>query len=833
MSSGMTDDQWQKLKTIFNDALERKESERIRFIEQACGNDPELKKEALSLLESYSTTGILDNPPNNLVSSVLSQHTSVEKNGEKIGPYKIIKTLGIGGMGNVYLAERSDGHFEQKVALKLLRTGMISKNQTRRFLAERQILAKLHHENIARLYDGGVTEAGQPWFAMEYVEGKPINEYCDSKQLRLSQRLDLFIKVCESVQYAHQKLVVHRDLKPSNILVTQEGTVKLLDFGIAKILEAEDLRNEATPLTRTGLHPLTPAYASPEQVRNESISTASDIYQLGMVLYELLSGSRPYKVSGKTPGKIEQVVCEEQPIRPSKAVKRVPESGSGGKILEEVRQARQAQAGQLENQLRGDLDTIIMKTLRKEPDRRYESAKQLADDIRKYTKGRPVTAHPDSLAYQAGKFIRRHTMGVATGIAIFLLLVGYAATITWHSQRTQAALEQSQREEEKAEEVTDFMISMFERANPYGYGDNNQHTRYSGDTLSTYELLDQGAARVRQELSGQPAVQAKIMYKLGRINRLLGRFDKAAPLLEDALKIQRNHESVSELDLAENLHELARLLRNEGEIERPRKLYHESLKLQRRHLGEEHEDIAGNLHELGIIAARTGNYDRADSLFRRGLEIQHSALGRDHPEVATGLHLLGLLYVLKDDLEKAELLLRQSLAIRKNHVESDHPQVAETMDRLGQVLVKQGNIKEAEPLIRKSQEIRKELFQKLHPTRAVSLNNMGRLLHEKGEYENADKQFREAQQIYRELYGPQNLDLATTLINRARTYKALGDYSTAEKFYKKAISIQKSLNGLDNHYTQDYLNELAELYERWDKSRKSDSIDTYIISERH
>lgn len=823
---------WQKLKETFNRALELEGIKREAYLDEACGENSKFREEVISLLDAFDTPGILDHSLEGFITTVLSHHLPDKKakiKGEQIGPYKILEALGHGGMGNVYLAERSDGQFEQQVALKLLQTDFTSENQTLRFLSERQILATLNHENIARLLDGGVTEDGQPWFAMEYVEGQPIDEYCDNHQLTINERLSLFLNVCDAVQSAHGKLVVHRDLKPSNILVKEDGTVKLLDFGIAKVLDSNNEFLNQADITKTGLLPLTPAYASPEQVCGNSMTTASDIYQLGIVLYELLTGCRPYEVSERPPSEVERIICEVQPTRPSTAITEVlPEQKDTKKPLQDISQDRQTKPGQLRKHLKGDLDTIILKMLRKEPERRYDSAEQLAYDIRHYLAGRPVKAHPDSVGYRAKKFIRRYKTGVAASTVIILLLISYAVTITWHSQRTQAALEQSQRETEKAEQVTHFLISLFEQANPYR---QNELSTVYNDTLTTYELLNQGARRVRKELSDQPVVQAKVMYKLGRIYRMLGHFDKAKPLLEDALTVQRNNPSTNALDLADNLHELARLLRNEGEIKRPTKLYHEALEIQRRHLGEEHADIAKNLYELGIIAARKGSFDQADSLFKEGLAIQKSVHGQDHPDVATGLHLLGILYNLKEEVHKAEQLLQQSLDIRKNHVSSDHPEIAETMDRLGQVLLKQGKIKEAEPLLNKAWDIRKKLFQKTHPTRAVSLNNMGRLLHKKGNFDKADLMLQEAQNIYKELYGQENLDIATTLMERAKLYKSMEEYSTSERFYKQALSIQNSLYGRENYYTQQTLQKLSELYKTWGKSPKPDSLQLHNFTE--
>jgi eukaryotic-like serine/threonine-protein kinase len=308
---------WQELKRIFSRAIELEGKEREKYLEKACKDKPELLEEVLSLLKAHHNSGPLDQSLDHIKQSALSGFDFQSMKGKKIGPYKIIDTLGQGGMGNVYLADRDDKQFDQKVALKLLPTGFTTENQTKRFFSERQILATLSHKNIARLHDGGITGAGQPWFAMEYIQGKPIDEYCNHNKLTVNERLNLFLHVCEAVQYAHQKLIIHRDLKPSNILVTDDGTVKLLDFGIAKVLNSDEMSPEIIPVTRTGLLPLTPAYASPEQVKGDLVTTTSDIYQLGVVLYELLTGLRPYEVTGCTPSEIEEIICELTPTRPS------------------------------------------------------------------------------------------------------------------------------------------------------------------------------------------------------------------------------------------------------------------------------------------------------------------------------------------------------------------------------------------------------------------------------------------------------------------------------------------------------------------------------------
>jgi len=520
MKDGTTIKEWQKLKRIFNEAIEMDELDRDKYLDKVCGEDRNLRKEVFSLLKAHEIPGKLDHRPDQVVKTVFSGLQPQNKKGEKIGPYKILKDLGHGGMGSVYLAERIDGQFRQEVALKLLRTGFTSENQTRRFLAERQILATLNHKNIARLLDGGVTGDGQPWFALEYVNGHPIDIYCKDHQLTLKQRLKLFLRVCDAVQTAHRKLIIHRDIKPTNVLVTEDGIVKLLDFGIAKVLNQEDLFEDAIPLTRTGLLPLTPAYASPEQVLGEHITTASDIYQLGVMLYELLTGIRPYEVSGRTPSEVERIICEEEPTWPSTAVTRIINSknNSGEYSIGML----QNNPRQLQKRLRGDLDIIVMKCLRKEPGRRYESADQLAADIRFYMTGQTVSAHPDSRSYRAKKFMQRHKIGFVSTIAIVLLLFGYAATITWHSQQTQSALTRAQTETIRAEQITDYLLGLFEASDP---------AESLGDTVSAGMLLERGIQQAEQ-LDGQPEVQAQMFDIVGQVYSRLGHYDQSEKLLE-------------------------------------------------------------------------------------------------------------------------------------------------------------------------------------------------------------------------------------------------------------------------------------------------------------
>lgn len=786
MKTEMTRERWQTLKRIFNEALELAGTEREDYIQKACGEDHKLRKEVLSLLEAYDTPGVLDSPPNQLLTSVLTHHTSGEKKGKQIGPYEVLERLGHGGMGSVYLAERADGQFEQKVALKLLRTGFTSENQTRRFLAERQILASLNHEHIARLYDGGVTKDGQPWFAMEYVEGLSIDEYCDANQLTINQRLKLFLKVCRAVQYAHSKLIVHRDLKPSNILVTEDGTVKLLDFGIAKALNQDELLPERPPLTRTGLLPLTPAYASPEQVRGEPITAASDIYQLGVVFYELLCGCRPYEVSGRTPSEIERIICEEQPTRPSTAVTSI--SNSGDKTRHEVTDNRRTNVDHLQKRLRGDLDTIVMKTLRKEPDRRYDSAEQFATDIRNYMNGRPVTAHPDSLTYRARKFIRRHTIGVAATAVIIVLLIGYAITITWHSQRTQAALEQSQLETEKAEQVTEFLMSMFEASDPM---------ETLGDTVTARVLLERGIQQA-EALDSQPAVQAQMLDLTGRVFMNLGEYDEAESLLEQALDVREKNFRSPHSDLSESLHNLGVLFWENGQYEKAERYLREALEMKQELHEEVHESVANTMLSLAIVLKELRKFEEAEPLYHNSLEINRQVHGEKHETVANNLNSLGNFMESRGDFEEAEKHYLESLALYRELYGKEHPDVASSLTNLGRLKERMGDLETSVSHHQEALQIRRSVFDRLHPDVAESMYYLGRVFKDLDKIDIAEKNLKEALEIQRVVLDSLHPNTSQTLNMLGVIMGQKENYEAAEHYYSESLSIKRNRLG-ENH----------------------------------
>src|SRR5690606_33623906 len=465
---GLTRERWQLLRVLLDQALDLPPERRDAFLSEACGDDAALRAELEALLEAEARAGtLLESPVAERAGELVEQLVQAAPEpdallGHQVGAYRLLHEIGRGGMGSVYLAERMDGQFEQRVAVKLLRRGLDTDDVLRRFLAERQILASLSHPQIAHLLDGGATPDGRPYLVMEYVEGEPIDVYCDARRLTIVERLARFLGVARAVQYAHRNLGVHRDLQPANILVTAQGGVKLLDFGIAKLLEAGG-EAESEQHTLAGFRMMTPEYASPEQVRGEAVTTASDVYQLGLLLYELLAGDRPYRLAGRSPSEIERVICQEQAPRPSTTL--LPRRGtdSGGDPVprttpEQAAAARRTTPQRLHRQLRGDLDAIISTALRKEPQERYASAEALVEDLERWLAGQPVRARGDAWTYRARRFAGRHRWALSAAAAFVLLLGAYAATVSVQASRVRRALAQARLEAEKSAEVTEFLI---------------------------------------------------------------------------------------------------------------------------------------------------------------------------------------------------------------------------------------------------------------------------------------------------------------------------------------------------------------------------------------
>lgn len=791
-----------RIETLFERALELDPSQRAAFLDDACGADQELRARVEALLaaddgaETYfdDLARRLGMPHAEM--EPLGTRSDEERTGDRIGPYRLVRELGRGGMGTVYLAERADEHFEQQVALKLIKRGMDTDAVRQRFLRERQILARLQHPGIARLYDGGVTDNGLPYFVMEYVQGRPIDAYCDAHRLGIDARVRLFQEVGRAVQYAHANLIVHRDLKPSNILVTVDGQVKLLDFGIAKLLDDE--AEVSGRLTQTGMHVMTPAYAAPEQIRGEAVTTATDVYALGLVLYELLAGHRPYQGTASTPEALARAIVEQEPERPSTAVQRVEtmvhrDGSTETRTPEQVSRARATQADRLRRRLAGDLDTICLMALRKEPERRYASAEAFVEDLKRHLEGLPVQARRERAGYRLRKFVRRNRILVAATVMVMMAMAGGLVAALWQARV-------ARQEARKAEEVKIFLEEMFAASDP---------NVAQGEELTARALLDRGADRIETELAEQPEVQAEMLGVVGRLYHTLGHYDEGADFLRQALTVARELHGNDHLNVAARLNDLANVLREKGAYEEAEPLYHEAMAIQRRRAGATSLERVSTMNNLGLLLTYKGDYEAAEPLLREVVDLRRRVLGEEHLDVGMSLNELAQVLKFKGDFDAAEPLYHEALAILHRQVGEEHLSVATFTENLAMLYARQGDYEAVAPLLEKTLAVRQKLLGEEHPDVAITLSNLGALAYVNGDYEDAEIRFQAALAMHRNLLGEDNPYVATDMNNVANVLKMKGEYEAAEQMHRQTLGLQRKLYGEEHPLVANSLHNLG------------------------
>lgn len=653
---------WAQVCAVLDAVLDAPEAQRARVLSEHCGGDDTLRAEVEALLAAEAAFDTrLETPMAERAAAVVEPGAAPAlapdlSAGDRIGPWRLVRELGRGGMGSVWLAERADGAFEQRVALKLLKRGLDSDAILERFIAERQILARLQHPHIAHLVDGGLAADGRPYFAMELVEGEPITRWCDARSLGINQRIALFLSVVDAVQYAHRQLVVHRDLKPSNILVTAQGEVKLLDFGIAKLLDAEAARGDAQTLTRMGIRMLTPEYAAPEQLRGDAVTTATDVYALGVLLYELLAGTRPAQASDT--GRL--------PTRPSSLA------------AEGAAQARSTVQPRLRRALRGDLDTIALRALHPDPERRYATADALAADLQRHLDREPVLARPDSLRYRLGRFVSRNRLGVAAAAVVLLTLVAGIFATTWQAR-------QARQQAARAEEVKDFLVTIFR---------SGSTEEWRGADPTARELLDAGTRRIDGELARDPGLQSEMLTVVGSLYTELGQFEIAQPLLERAtaqtLRVYGN-DSVQHAEalLGEGLFQAKR-----GQWQQAEAAQLHALRVFRRQLGDDARTAAA-IAGLALTRLALGRADGAIALQRETLVMTRRLRGNDHPEVAEALRVLATMLVDRGRVREAAPLYAESLQIARRHYGASSVRYAHGLTAQGVMFAKTGHLAQA------------------------------------------------------------------------------------------------------------------------------------------
>ena len=772
---------------LFRRAVKLPPDERVAFLRRECP-EAALRQRVRELLDADAEAGTF------LEATLASGLSLIAPTaGTRVGPYRLVERIGVGGMGEVFRAQRADQEFEHEVAIKLIRAGLADPAGTERLRRERQILAGLQHPNIARLFDGGTTEGGLPYFVMELVNGEPLDAHCDRLRLATRHRIELFLLACDAVAHAHRQLVVHRDLKPANILIDDNGHVKLLDFGIASLLDSGE--QDAVAAAERAL---TPRYASPEQRAGEHAGTASDVYSLGVVLYELLCGLTPQHASPRD--------LPSAPGAPSGRL--VPPSSRAldspaGELSSERRAAlRSSRPTALGRELRGDLDAVVRKALAADPEDRYPSVDHLASDLRRHRSGYPIAARPTSAGLRAVKFLGRHRFSSLAALAFTLVLVTAGLSLARQAERTRL-------ERDRAAEVTAFLVDVFEVPDPWAA---------SRTPVTARELLEHGARRIRHDLAGRPRLRASMLETLARVHLNLGLTPRARELAEEALTLRREIDPDGDRAIALGQHLLGNVRRIEGDYERATGLMEEAL--ARLGAGGSELERAEILNDLGLVHMDLADYVEAEELHRRALSIYSGSLGDDHPHSAVTRTNLGLVAEARGRYDEAETLLRRALTSQRRHYGERHPAVAGGLDALGLLMTSKGDYQEAVLLHGQGLELGRDLFGEDHPSVLRSLANLTSALYLSGEIRAAADRAGEALDLAQSTLDPAHPDLAAVLSLAAATTRANGDLERAEELYGKILERQRGQLGEDHPEVATSLGNYATLvYERGEPSR--------------
>lgn len=779
-------ERWRRIRAVFDYATTLEGAERVDYLHRECGDDPQLLADVQALLDADRARGDFAASVSSAAASALAEGSQGLR--ERIGPYRVSGVLGRGGMGVVYRARRDDGTYEQEVAIKLIPSHLVGSEARWRFLQERQILAQLDHPAIARLLDGGTTEDGVPFLVMELIEGEPIDAYCRRAKLGLEARLELVAQVADAVAHAHSRLIVHRDLKPANILITGDGRPKLLDFGIAKIADEEGRR-----LTRANALPMTPEYASPEQIEGEPVSALTDVYSLGVVLYELLTGVSPYGAASRSsPAQLARAVTETQPVRPSVAVRRGQEGDDARDRLESIPARR----------LEGDVDAIVETALRKEPTRRYASAERFAADLRAYLAGRPVAAMADSRLYRAGKWVRRSPATAASALVAALALMGGLAATSVQARRAEREAERANVEAERAraeaqragreaataDQVSQFLEGLFAATSP---------SAAKGREVTARELLDSGVERIDQRLADQPLVQARLLHAMGVAYQRLGNFEPAEELLRRALAL-REQFPAQPLDLAATHKGLADLL---VEVQRPEDAQpHVEAAIA---IFEGAGDRAARplveaLGQLGMVLNRQMKLEEAEGALTRAAQ-RYDRLPEPDDQLAARLQIaLASLYADQGRPALALAALERVLEVARRAYGVDHVRTVVALNNVGQAMIEIGRPADAEQPLREAQVVARKLLEPEHPLLGTVLRNLGGSLARQGQLDEADAVLAEAVANHVRAYGPGHFltQLANTSVGIVRLGQ--GKVGEAERRLAEALAVIEPVFGADH-----------------------------------
>jgi serine/threonine-protein kinase len=795
----MQPEHWRQIEEIFQAALDYGPGNRSAFLDSACGADSQLRIEVESLLASYEKSGFTAPTAFQDALNVLEQRTRQLEEGRRFGPYSVLREIGCGGMGSVCLAARADDAYQKLVAIKIIHRGLDCEDIVRRFRSERQILATLDHPNITRLLDGGTSDEGLPYFVMEYIEGEPIDRYCDTRKLNISARLKLFQSVCAAVHYAHQNLVIHRDIKPGNILVTKEGVPRLLDFGIAKLLARAGPGDAATTLLR----PLTPEYASPEQVRGDAITTASDVYSLGVLLYRLLTGCRPYGGSASTTAEIEAAICHEEPEKPSLAVTRGGgfgrgEAGKVGPTPESPSAMREGTPEKLRRRLAGDLDNIVLMALRKEPQRRYASVEQFSEDISRHLENQPVIARPDTRGYRTAKFIRRHRAGVAAAALVFFILSGGIAATLWQAHVARLERDRARVEKIKADRINSFMQELLGfSSGRYFYGNNTK-----GSKATLVDVLNDAAARVDTELSDQPEVRAAMQRTIGEFYADdATKLDLAERHLGAALEIELKIYGPANQEAARTMDYLGLVRMYCGDYAGAESFFRRALAIYRnlpKDASFDMEWYVATVSNMALLLKNEGQYEEAGLLYREGLAWGSRLSGRAYIPVIIMRYLHGGMLAESGDFIEAESLARQAVQ-EFERMGYQQQELWAARLYLADILRDERKYAQADPLMRES--VAAFLAMGEGTSTGYALMNSAYLLDLEGRYPEAEQQDRHALQIFRNSYPKGHPWTAGALAILGLTLNKTGRAAQAEPLLRESLDIRTRLLGKKHYLT--------------------------------
>ena len=775
----------QREEAAFEAALQLQGAQRAAYLDQACAGDPVTRERIEGLLDALERAGDrLSSPAVSRDDAITLPTQSGAQAGDWIGRYKVLQQIGEGGCGVVYMAQQEEP-VRRRVALKILKLGMDTRQVIARFEAERQALALMDHPNIAKVLDAGATESGRPYFVMELVRGTKITVFCDEQHLRMKERFELFLQVCQAVQHAHQKGIIHRDLKPSNILVTVNDGVpvpKVIDFGIAKATDGQVLTDK-TLFTAFEQFIGTPAYMSPEQAVMTSldIDTRTDIYSLGVLLYELLTGRTPFDTRELLQSGFDEMrrtIREKEPVRPSTRLNTLV-AGE----LTTTAQRRHTDPLNLVHSVSGDLDWIVMKCLEKDRARRYETANGLAADLRRHLASEPVVARPPSAAYRFQKFALRNRIALAASSAVFLaLLIGLTISL-WQSIEKLRAYRQATASEQKSREVARFLKEMLNGVGP--------SVALGRDTKLLLEIVDKTAERLGQDLRGQPEVEAELCSTLGEVYRALGENAKAEAMHRRALELSRQLFGEPDARVADAENNLALVLRDEGRFVEAETLFRSALSQHRQARGEVAEDMAAALNNLASVLRELGKLAESEATQREALEVICASHGEEHVRIAFCQQNLSAIVQLNGKQAEAETLADSALALFRKVHGNEHPEVAGALANQAYVLSEGGKLTEAEAASLEALALRRKLLDPGHPDIAKSLTELAAILIRETKLTEAEEAYREALALLRERLGNENRFVAFVLSGLGDVAAHQGQLAEAETLHRVALELRR------------------------------------------